>query len=398
MQNTNPAKTALYGSILPVISQESCRCSPPSDAPAAGPDSTRAFVLKMIATPAGPVPQVATALKAADYWGTIKARWGEGRMTYRVDPGLYAVGYPNEQSPVLVSANYKMSFDHLRASLAGRDVWVLVLDTKGINVWCAAGKGTFGTEELIYRIESSGLRKAAPRANLILPQLGAPGVAAHVVKRKTGCKVQYGPVRAADLGVYLDAGCKATAAMRKVTFGLKDRAALIPMELSALFRYLIPVWLIFALLASVLGYAALDHSGLDVFWAVFVGDGLFPVFALGAAVLAGAVLHPVFLPLFPVRAFSGQGAFIGGIVAIAVLSVRGVEFRALPGLLEAIAWLFMIAAVSSYLAMNFTGSSTYASLSGVKKEMRLALPLQIVAGSAGCLLWVASLILSGGWI
>jgi hypothetical protein len=30
-------------------------------------------------------------------------------------------------------------------------------DTKGINVWCAAWKGTFGTEELIRRIETSGL-------------------------------------------------------------------------------------------------------------------------------------------------------------------------------------------------------------------------------------------------
>jgi acetyl-CoA decarbonylase/synthase complex subunit gamma len=40
--------------------------------------------------------------------------------------------------------------------------------------------------------------------------------------------------------------------------------------------------------------------------------------------------------------------------------------------------------------MNFTGCSTYTSLSGVKKEMRFALPLEIGAGSLGVVLWVGS--------
>ena len=78
----------------------------------------------------------------------MKVRWGIGRMNYRVDPGLYSLGNPDALSPVLVSANYKMSFDRLRESLPGRNAWILVLDTDGVNVWCAAGKGTFGTEEL----------------------------------------------------------------------------------------------------------------------------------------------------------------------------------------------------------------------------------------------------------
>ena len=67
-------------------------------------------------------------------------------MRFAVDPGLYALRNPGEQAPVLVTANYKMSFDRLRQALPGRDAWILVLDTNGINVWCAAGKGTFATE------------------------------------------------------------------------------------------------------------------------------------------------------------------------------------------------------------------------------------------------------------
>ena len=52
-----------------------------------------------------------------DQWGTIKARLGAGRMNYAIDPGLYALGEPDDQSPVLVTANYKMSFDYLRQAL-----------------------------------------------------------------------------------------------------------------------------------------------------------------------------------------------------------------------------------------------------------------------------------------
>jgi acetyl-CoA decarbonylase/synthase complex subunit gamma len=60
------------------------------------------------------------------------------------------------------------------------------------------------------------------------------------------------------------------------------------------------------------------------------------------------------------------------------------------GRLEILAWVFLIPATSAYLAMNFTGASTYTSLSGVRKEMRWALPLQIGAGIVGVVLWLGS--------
>ena len=107
-------------------------------------------------------------------------------MTYTIDPGLYALGRPDEHSPVLVTANYKMSFDRLREALPGMNAWILVLDTKGINVWCASGKGTFGTEELVGRLESNGLSRVVAHRELILPQLSGPGIAAHLVKKLSG--------------------------------------------------------------------------------------------------------------------------------------------------------------------------------------------------------------------
>lgn len=121
------------------------------------------------------VIMTSTQLTYKDILGAWKVRWGINRMNYKVEPGLYSVGKPDQNSPVLVSANYKLSFDMLRKELKGIDAWILVLDTKGVNVWCAAGKGTFGTQELLNRIAIVQLAKVVSHKSLILPQLGAPG-------------------------------------------------------------------------------------------------------------------------------------------------------------------------------------------------------------------------------
>ena len=368
---------------LPVITAaSSCGCTTLEETPHSPPRLDQSFVVGMIQTPADYVPQVAAQLHKTDHWGTIKARWGVGRMDYMIDPGLYALGNPDKNSPVLVTANYKMSFDYLRRELSGRNFWILVLDTKGINIWCAAGKGTFGTEELIKRIASSGLKEIVSHRRLILPQLGAPGVAAHTVKKISGFKVCYGPIRAKDLTAYLDSGMKVTPEMRIMTFPLKDRAVLIPIEFVAAAK----PFLIIAPVLFILG----GIGGPGSFWANAVNHGLFAVIALLSAVLGGAVLNPLLLPYLPGRAFSVKGFSIGIIIALLLLYIWGVNLQTWAGRLESLAWLLIVPAVAGFLAMNFTGCSTYTSLSGVKREMRWALPAQIAASVAGFVIWITS--------
>jgi acetyl-CoA decarbonylase/synthase complex subunit gamma len=337
-------------------------------------------------TPAGELPKVSSALTRHDRWGIIKMRLGAGRTHYTIDPGLYALGHPDAQAPILVTANYKMSFDYLRQALADRNAWILVLDTKGINVWCAAGKGTFGTKELIQKIEASGLKKVVDHRKLILPQLGAPGVAAHQVKQFTGFKVHYGPVRAADLTDYLDAGLKATKEMRIMGFPLKDRAVLIPLELLITAKPFILVSLALLILSGILGQSGFQTN--------IFHDGLFAVGALACAIMGGAVINPLLLPYIPGRAFSVKGLIIGLVIALGLIYLRGIDVQLWAGRAESLAWLLIIPAVSAYLAMNFTGCSTYTSLSGVKKEMRFALPLEMTAGILGLALWITSLIMT----
>jgi len=341
------------------------------------------FVSGSIETAAGRAPVVSADLKWEDRWGTFKVRWGRGRMNYKVDPGLYALGRPDGNAPVLVTANYKMSFDRLRESLPGRDAWILALDTKGINVWCAAGKGTFGAEELARRVKASGLERVVAHRRLILPQLGAPGIAAHKVNKQCGFKPEYGPIKASDLPAFLDNRGKATPEMRRKTFTLGERVVLIPVELVAALK--ISVFILPALF--LLG----GFGGGLGFWANAARQGLFAVMAFVAALLAGTVLAPALLPWLPGRAFSVKGLGIGLVTALAYLASQGVDMSSWASRLEALAWLILIPAVSSFLAMNFTGASTYTSLSGVKKEMRAAVPLQIGAAATGLALWFVSL-------
>ena len=334
------------------------------------------FVAGFMQTPAGTVPRVRSRLERHDRIGTVLARLGIGRDSYRVAPGLYGVGSPDEGSPVMVTANYKLTFDSLRGSLAGIDAWILVLDTKSINVWCAAGKGTFSTGEVAGRVKSVALEKVVTHRRLILPQLSATGVSARQVKRLCGFEVVWGPVHARHIKAFLEGGMQATPAMRKVTFTLRERVELIPVELNHMGKpslYVIPA----LFLLSGLGQGFFSVSAA-------VSRGMSAVLAYILAVAAGAVMGPIFLPWLPGRAFALKDAVLGA-AAGALLSAGFAERLAR---LEMAALTLFIMAVSSYLAMNFTGSTPFTSPTGVEKEMRRAIPAQAVGALASIILWV----------
>ena len=295
------------------------------------------------------------------------ARWGVNRSGHIVRPGLYRLGNPGPDSPVFVSANYTLSFDALRSALAGVDSYILVLDTRGINVWCAAGKGTFGTDELVRQIRETNLAGMVSHRRVIVPQLGAPGVSWPDVLRRTGFTVEYGPVRARDLPEYLVTHT-ATPAMRRVEFPLWDRAVLAPVELV---HVLLP-----ALVAAL---------------ALWFLAGPPAALAVAAAVLAGTVLFPILLPYIPTHDFSTKGFLLGGVAALPFVILYGTDPR-LAGWLAvvcAIIPLLIIPAVTAYLALNFTGSTPFTSRTGVKKEIFRYVPVMALMAGTGVLMGIA---------
>jgi len=289
-----------------------------------------------------------STLTFANYWDHFLARWGVDRMGHRIEPGLYTLGKPMPESSVFVTANYSLSFDALRSALPGIDGYILVLDTQAINVWCAAGKGTFGTDELVQRIQSVGLRDVVNHRGVILPQLGAPGIAAHEVKKQTGFKVEYGPVRASDLPEYLKRH-EATPEMRRVHFTLIDRLAVIPVEIVG---GLVPI-----LVAAVIAF--------------FFGGWISSLIAVGM-MLAGVALFPMLLPWLPTHDFSSKGFILGVVIALPL------AFMSLQGNTDAVWWMRALKAITpllvwppvvAFLALNFTGSTTFTSKTGVQREI-----------------------------
>jgi hypothetical protein len=313
-----------------------------------------------------------------DRMGTVLARLGIGRDNYRITPGLYAIGAPDAESPVLVTANYKLSFDVLRSHLAGISAWILVVNTRGINVWCAAGKGTFSTQEVAYWVQATKLADIVTHRRLVLPQLSATGVSARQVKTLCGFVVVWGPVHAKHINEFLTNRMKATPEMRRVTFTFRERLELIPVELNHLAKptlYLVPALFLLS---------GVGHGIFSVGTAISRGATVLLAYLL--AIFAGAVLSPLLLPWLPGRAFAVKGAIAGAAVG-ALLSAL---FAGHLGFLEMLALTLFIMAVSSYLAMNFTGSTPYTSPTGVEKEMRKAIPVQAVVVLAAVVIWVSA--------
>jgi hypothetical protein len=330
------------------------------------------------------IPALSTTLTWRDTLKRWSLRWGLARNDSAVPAGLYRIGSPTPASPVLVTCNYRMTVDLVRRDLGGVDAWLLVLETYGVNVWCAAGKSTFGTDELVRRIYSVHLAEVVDHERIILPQFGAVGVAAQTVRALTGYRVVWGPIRSADLRAFLAAEQNATPEMRAVTFTFAERMALAPVELLGSFRW---AWAILVLIAlAVLGASV----GARAFVPSAALMAIFPsVLAYTLGAFAGGVVVPALLPWLPFRAFSAKSAIAGALVAVAALA-------ALPGMLGMLSpWMWAavvlgVSAMASYVGMNFTGCTPYTSPSGVERELRRAIPFQATALAVSLLCWTVA--------
>lgn len=313
-----------------------------------------------------------------DFFGAMKARWAINRNNYKVAPGLYSLGNPDKNSTVFVTANYKLSFDTLRKNLSELDAWILVLDTKGVNVWCAAGKGTFGTEELISKIESTNLADVVNHKKLILPQLGAVGVAAHEIKSRTGFNVKYGPVEAKDIKKFISNNFRSDSQMRTVEFKTFQRLKLTPVELvGGLTHFLLFV-------ASFIILSGINKSGYSLDFAF--EKGLRSALFITIGYLSGTIICPLLIPIFPFRHFSLNGILLGLITTTTTIFLGFNDMA----LFEKIGWMLMIPAINAYAFLNFTGCTTFTSLSGVLKEMKTFIPIIIIIFAIGFISWIIS--------
>jgi ubiquinone/menaquinone biosynthesis C-methylase UbiE len=227
----------------------------------------------------------------------------------KVRPGLYAIGHPDAESPVLVTGNFDLTVRRLVRAIDGKvDAWLLIADSKGINVWCAAGGGYLTAEKIISVLKSSRLEEIVHHRALILPQLCANGVDGWRLRRETGWGVHWGPVRATDIPAYLAAHRKKTEDMRLVRFPLKDRLEMVTVTLGFYgLMILLPVLIFWRQMFWPVTFSLI---GLSYFYAVVHPwlpgrDGLWKSIPLTLIALGGLVAYTfLWEPLPPSRLFN----------------------------------------------------------------------------------------------
>jgi ubiquinone/menaquinone biosynthesis C-methylase UbiE len=223
----------------------------------------------------------------------------------KVEPGLYRVGEPDRKSPVLVTGNFDLTVRRVVRALDGKvDCWLLVADSSGINVWCAAGGGYFTADKVIAAVRASGVQEVVDHHALILPQLCANGVDGQRIRKELHWGVHWGPARAEDIPAYLASSRQKTDAMRWVTFPLKSRLEMVLVTLGFYgLLILVPVALFWR---NMFWPVSFSMIGLSFFYAVTMPwlpgrDGLAKSVPLAVIALAGLFVYSSFSGHLPSR-------------------------------------------------------------------------------------------------
>jgi len=272
-----------------------------------------------------------------------------------VRPGLYYTGerYDNG-SPLIVTCNFLSTVVLLKRSLRPLNARLLVIDTKGINVWCSAGKGQFSSKEILDKLNTHKdiIFDGERPVELILPKLSLSGVRLSELKKDKRIHPVIGPVYAKDLKGYLEHSPYKDCADDRVIFGIKQR-----------FYTLIPTVVQFS------GYALLMGCAAFLLNLIFKTGFRWQIVPVSIAI---AALYPLLFPYLPGKRFAVKGLSLAAAVSLATLfAIKGTSYP-----LGAF-YVSFIFATSVLLALSYTGNSPVSNYSKIRKEIAHFLPLSI---------------------
>jgi ubiquinone/menaquinone biosynthesis C-methylase UbiE len=247
----------------------------------------------------------------------------------KVIPGVYAVGEPGPDSPLLVTGNYELTVRRLvRAIERDVEAWILVVDSGGINVWCAAGGGFLTADRIIGALHISGLSDYLQHHALILPQLCANGVEGWRIREQTGWGVHWGPVRAEDIPDYLARGRKKTDEMRWVKFPLRDRLEMTAVTLGFYaLLILIPIAIFWP---NIFWPTLVAMIGLSLFYAITLPwlpgrDGLEKTLPLALIAVVGMFAYSALWDLAPAAVLFGRAIGLSALALFIAAELQGMS-------------------------------------------------------------------------
>lgn len=246
-------------------------------------------------------------------------------LPHRAPTGLVRIGNPGRDSPLLVTCNFTLTVRRIVEALDGENVWLLVANSRGINVWCAAGGGHLTHHDVVSAIRTSRVGELVDHRTLVLPQLAATGIERRRITEATGWKALWGPARLEDLKAYLRRGCRAVKSDRVMRFPMWERLEMATM-------WVFPMTLIGAPLFGLagglrVGMTAAAVAALVVFaifaalpWLRVSGSARWLTFA--AAALLAAIFGAGVLSVLGASALRDYALVAGAaVLSMAVLSI-----------------------------------------------------------------------------
>jgi len=215
-----------------------------------------------------------------------------------VEPGLRRLGNPDHMAPVFVTSNFHLTVRRVEKALSAIDAWLLVVPTKGINVWCASAGGEMTVHNLLSVMKTSGIQDRVAHRRLILPQLSAPGIDRKLLKETSGWSAEFGPVYAKDIPAFFELEHKKTAELCRVSYPgsfrfemLFSMNALLWLAISIILVFVKPSW---ALLSSAFFWGAgiILYGGYP-YWPG--KSGWVKALTLSILLAAGIALYSVFI-------------------------------------------------------------------------------------------------------
>jgi len=270
-------------------------------------------------------------------------------LPFPVKTGLIRVGQPDRQSPVLVTCNFGLSVRRVLRALRRLDAYLLVANSRGINVWCAASGGLLTSNDVISVVKTSGIGDLVEHRRLVLPQLSATGVERSVVEEKTGWRVVFGPVYAQDIPAYLANHYKKTEGMRTVRFNLFER-----LEMAAMWASPISV---IPLIPLLIWWRHLALPFVAIVWgialAAFVGFPWLPSWLVG--VRSGQALPgwTKYLVVFDPRSQKILAVWAAAVAALVAYGLLVADW----GWVTILGWILASLAVALLISLDLTGST-----------------------------------------
>ncbi len=277
-----------------------------------------------------------------------------------IEPGIYQSGNPDENSPIIVTANYLYTYIKVMRALKGIDAWVLCVDSNGINVWCAARGNNFGNKQLIEAVEATDIANITIKKTLIVPQLSAGGITAPLIKSEAPdfpFNILYGPVWAKYIPQFLEERpARKPDKMKLANFTLSHRFRAEITHTTFLFRkiFLLPT---IALLLLLIGLTFIDTLWIRKLW--IVGELCFWIIIANALI---AILFPI--TKFT-RKFITKGIIFGIITVIMFGGVSWFFNYSLPNIILSSFFYFWVAFFST---MSFSGYTMATSPREIQDE------------------------------